>query len=213
MKRNTEHRRSNKKIIAMLSVLTVLALAVIGYSVSGTVAWLASKSESTVSTFTLGDINITLTESSSDSQPVKIIPGIDIGKDPKVTVEPNSEACWLFVKAEETNWPNFKDANGSKVSYSVAGGDNGWKALENVPGVSGVYYREVSAGDAKAGIAYNVLTGSDEHPNGVVTVSSGLTKTEVNSLAGTQPKLTFTAYAVQREGIDDAAAAWAAVEP
>ena len=53
MKRNTEHRRSNKKIIAMLSVLTVLALAVIGYSVSGTVAWLASKSESTVSTFTL----------------------------------------------------------------------------------------------------------------------------------------------------------------
>ena len=210
MKRNTEHRRSNKKIIAMLSVLTVLALAVIGYSVSGTVAWLASKSESTVSTFTLGDINITLTESSSDSQPVKIIPGIDIGKDPKVTVEPNSEACWLFVKAEETNWPNFKDENGSKVSYSVAGGDNGWKALENVPGV---YYREVSAGDAKAGIAYNVLTGSDEHLNGVVTVSSGLTKAEVNSLAGTQPKLTFTAYAVQREGIDDAAAAWAAVEP
>ena len=209
MKRNTEHRRSNKKIIAMLSVLTVLALAVIGYSVSGTVAWLASKSESTVSTFTLGDINITLTESSSDSQPVKIIPGIDIGKDPKVTVEANSEACWLFVKAEETNWPNFKDENGSKVSYSVAAGDNGWTALENVPGV---YYREVSAGDAKAGIAYNVLTGSDEHPNGVVTVSSGLTKTEVNSLAGTQPKLTFTAYAVQREGIDDAAAAWAAAE-
>lgn len=137
MKRNTEHRRSNKKIIAMLSVLTVLALAVIGYSVSGTVAWLASKSESTVSTFTIGDINITLTESSADSQPVKLIPGIDIGKDPKVAVEPNSEACWLFVKAEETNWPDFTDANGTarKVSYSVAVGDNGWKALENVPGV------------------------------------------------------------------------------
>ena len=200
MKRNTEHRRSNKKIIAMLSVLTVLALAVIGYSVSGTVAWLASKSESTVSTFT-----------SADSQPVKIIPGIDIGKDPKVTVEPNSEACWLFVKADETNWPDFTDANGTarKVSYSVAAGDNGWKALENVPGV---YYREVSAEDAKAGIVYYVLAGSAEHLNGVVTVSRELTKTEVNSLAGTQPKLTFTAYAVQREGIDDAAAAWAAAK-
>lgn len=211
MKRNTEHRRSNKKIIAMLSVLTVLALAVTGYPVSGTVAWLASKSESTVSTFTIGDINITLTESSADSQPVKIIPGIDIGKDPKVKVEPNSEACWLFVKAEETNWPDFKDANGTerKVSYSVAAGDNGWKALENVPGV---YYREVSAEDAKGGIAYYVLAGSAEHPNGVVTVSRELTKTEVNRLAGTQPKLTFTAYAVQREGIDDAAAAWAAAE-
>ena len=211
MKRNTEHRRSNKKIIAMLSVLTVLALAVTGYPVSGTVAWLASKSESTVSTFTIGDINITLTESSADSQPVKIIPGIDIGKTPKVTVKPNSEACWLFVKAEETNWPNFMDANGTarKVSYSVAAGDNGWKALENVPGV---YYREVSAENAKNGIAYYVLAGSAEHPNGVVTVSRELTKTEVNSLAGAQPKLTFTAYAVQREGIDDAAAAWAAAQ-
>ena len=154
----------------------------------------------------------TLTESSADSQPVKIIPGIDIGKTPKVMVEPNSEACWLFVKAEETNWPDFTDANGTarKVSYSVAAGDNGWKALENVPGV---YYREVSAEDAKVGIAYYVLAGSAEHPNGVVTVSRELTKTEVNSLAGTQPKLTFTAYAVQREGIDDAAAAWAAVDP
>ena len=202
MKRNTEHRRSNKKIIAMLSVLTVLALAVIGYSVSGTVAWLASKSESTVSTFTIGDINITLTESSADSQPVKIIPGIDIGKDPKVTVEPNSEACWLFVKAEETNWPDFTDANGTerKVSYSVAAGDNGWKALENVPGV---YYREVSAEDAQRGDAYDV--------NCNVTVSQMLTKAEVNSIAaGTQPRLSFTAYAVQRLGIDDAAAAWAA---
>ena len=202
MKRNTEHRRSNKKIIAMLSVLTVLALAVIGYSVSGTVAWLASKSESTVSTFTIGDINITLTESSADSQPVKIIPGIDIGKDPKVTVEPNSEACWLFVKADETNWPDFTDANGTarKVSYSVAAGDNGWKALENVPGV---YYREVSAEDAKTGVEYDV--------NGVVAVSKELTKADINSIAsGTQPQLSFTAYAVQRDGIGDAATAWAA---
>ena len=202
MKRNTEHRRSNKKIIAMLSVLTVLALAVIGYSVSGTVAWLASKSESTVSTFTIGDINITLTESSADSQPVKIIPGIDIGKTPKVMVEPNSEACWLFVKAEETNWPDFTDANGTarKVSYSVAAGDNGWKALENVPGV---YYREVSAEDAKTGVEYDV--------NGVVAVSEELTKAEINSIAsGTQPQLSFTAYAVQRDGIGDAATAWTA---
>ena len=115
------------------------------------------------------------------------------------------------MKADETNWPDFTDANGTarKVSYSVAAGDNGWKALENVPGV---YYREVSAEDAKAGIVYYVLAGSAEHLNGVVTVSRELTKTEVNSLAGTQPKLTFTAYAVQREGIDDAAAAWAAAK-
>ena len=44
-----------------------------------------------------------------------------------------------------------------------------------------------------------------------VTVSQMLTKAEVNSIAaGTQPRLSFTAYAVQRLGIDDAATAWAA---
>ena len=47
--------------------------------------------------------------------------------------------------------------------------------------------------------------------NGVVAVSKELTKAEVNSIAsGTQPQLSFTAYAVQRDGIDDAATAWAA---
>ena len=194
----------------MLSVLTVLALAVIGYSVSGTVAWLASKSESTVSTFTIGDINITLTESSADSQPVKLIPGIDIGKDPKVAVEPNSEACWLFVKAEETNWPDFTDANGTarKVSYSVAAGDNGWKALGNVPRV---YYREVSAEDAKAGIAYYVSRAALA-PEQCCHCQPGTDQDGSQQPRWTQPKLTFTAYAVQREGIDDAAAAWAAAE-
>ena len=211
MKHRANRRRmSNKKFIAILSVFVMLALTmVVGCAVDGTVAWLVSESESSVSTFTLGDINIKLT-GESESQPLKIIPGVEIKRSLKVTVEPNSEACWLFVKVEGTNWSHFPDANGTaKVSYSVAGGTNDWKALDNYPGV---YYREVSAEDAKAGIVYYVLAGSAEHLNGVVTVSRELTKTEVNSLAGTQPKLTFTAYAVQREGIDDAAAAWAAAK-
>ena len=192
-----------KAWLSALAVVLVLCCAV-----GGTLAWLTQKTDAVVNTFTVGDINITLTETERE---YKMVPGNTIDKDPTVTVQAGSEACWLFVKADETNWPDFTDANGTarKVSYSVAAGDNGWKALENVPGV---YYREVSAEDAKAGIVYYVLAGSAEHLNGVVTVSRELTKTEVNSLAGTQPKLTFTAYAVQREGIDDAAAAWAAAK-
>lgn len=193
---------SNKKFIAILSVFVMLALTmVVGCAVDGTVAWLVSESESSVSTFTLGDINIKLTKAESESQSLKIIPGVDIRRSLKVKVEPNSEACWLFVKVEETNWSRFPDANGTaKVSYSVAGGTNDWKALNDHPGV---YYREVSAENAKTGVEYDV--------NCNVTVSQMLTKAEVNSIAaGTQPRLSFTAYAVQRLGIDDAAAAWAA---
>ena len=210
MKHHRNNSKLNKKIIAILSVFIMLAVVVIGSSVSGTVAWLVSKSESTVSTFTLGDINITLKESDLGSQPIKIIPGIDIGKDPKVTVMANSEACWLFVKVEESNWPEFEEANGTrKVSYSV---NNGWNVLKNTPGV---YFREVSAEDAQKGIDYTVLAGSESCPSGVIKVSQELTKEEINSItySANQPSLTFTAYAVQRAGIDTAAAAWATVNP
>lgn len=201
MKHRANRRRmSNKKFIAILSVFVMLALTmVVGCAVDGTVAWLVSESESSVSTFTLGDININLT-GESESQPLKIIPGVKIERSLKVTVEPNSEACWLFVKVEGANWSHFPDANGTaKVSYSVDVQD-GWTALNNHPGV---YYREVSAEAAQRGDAYDV--------NCNVTVSQMLTKAEVDSIAsGTQPKLSFTAYAVQRDGIGDAATAWAA---
>lgn len=208
MKHHGNNSKLNKKIIAMLSIFIMLALVVIGRSVSGTVAWLVSKPESRVSTFTLGDINITLTESDFGSQPIKIIPGIDIKKDPKVTVMANSEACWLFVKVEERNWPDFKEKNGTrKVSYSV---NDGWIPLKNNPGV---YFREVSAEDAQKGINYTVLAGDESCSSGVIKVSQELTKAEINSISsyGNQLSLTFTAYAVQRSGIDTAAAAWATV--
>ena len=192
-------RMSNKKFIAILSVFVMLALTmVVGCAVDGTVAWLVSESESSVSTFTLGDINIKLTKAESESQSLKIIPGVDIKRSLKVTVEPNSEACWLFVKVEGTNWP-------TNVSYSVAGGPNDWAPL-SVSDYPGVYYREVSAEDAKTGMEYDV--------NGVVAVSEELTKAEVNSIAsGTQPQLSFTAYAVQRYSFEDAAKAWEAANP
>ena len=44
-----------------------------------------------------------------------------------------------------------------------------------------------------------------------VTVSNSLTKEDIANI--TQPKLTFTAYAVQKDGMDTAAAAWAAANP
>lgn len=205
MKHRANRRRmSNKKFIAILSVFVMLALTmVVGCAVDGTVAWLVSESKSSVSTFTLGDINIKLT-GESESQPLKIIPGVEIRRSLKVTVEPNSEACWLFVKVEGTNWSHFPDANGTaKVSYSVAGGTSGWTPLSSYPGV---YYREVSAEAAQRGDAYDV--------NCNVTVSQMLTKAEVDSIAsGTQPKLSFTAYAVQRYSFEDAAKAWEAANP
>lgn len=190
-----------KKTFALLLSLVL----VFGVVAGGTLAWLTQKTDSVVNTFTYGDINITLDETTGNDY--KIIPGVNIKKDPKVTVTAGSEACYLFVKVQEENWPTLTEADGTtkKVSYKIA---NGWTALEEQ---TNVYYRVVSAGEAKASVSYNVLAGDTTYPDGVVTVSENLTKTDVNGLKANQPKLTCTAYAVQKDGIADAATAWSKI--
>ena len=199
-----KHYEKRRGVSGKLFVMMLALVLVFGCAVGGTIAWLTAETDPVVNTFTYGDINITLAETTGNDY--KIIPGKDIAKNPKVTVKADSEDCWLFVKVEEKDWPTFteKDAEGNdkkKVSYEIA---SDWKALPNVPGV---YYREVSS--AKADAEFPVLKDNK------VTVSENLLKTEVSSLAtaGTQPKLTFTAYAVQKDGINSAADAWEKVKP
>ena len=184
---------SGKLVVAMLAV-TLL----IGCAIGGTVAWLTDKTTAVTNTFTYGDINITLAETTGSSY--KIIPGVDIAKDPKVTVEANSEDCWLFVKVEESG--TFVS---NKVTYSIA---DGWTKGDGTKIPANVYYREVNA--VTTDTSFYILAGDTTYRNGVVKVSENLTKTEVNSIT-TQPTLTFTAYAVQKDGIDTAADAWAKV--
>ena len=191
--------KRKKKGVSTKVFLSLLALVlVVGCAVGGTIAWLTATTEPVVNTFTYGKIKIDLAETTGTEY--KIIPGVNISKDPKVTVKADSEACWLFVKVAEKG--TFVT---DKVTYSIT---NGWTALDatNHPGV---YYREVDA--VTADTNFNVLAGDATYPNGVVTVSENLTKAEVNSVAATQPTLTFTAYAVQKDGINTAAEAWAQV--
>ncbi len=181
---------ANRRSVSSKAFAAVLALVlVLGCALGGTVAWLVAKSDPVVNTFTYGDININLEETTGSSY--KIIPGVDIAKDPKVTVKANSEACWLFVKVDEVG--TFV---ADKVTYSVA---DGWTALTGQPGV---YYREVGA--VTADTDFYVLK------DNVVKVSDTLTKEDIKDIP-TGPTLTFTAYAVQKDGIADAATAWSKI--
>ena len=185
---------ANRRSVGMKTFVAMLALVlVIGCAVGGTVAWLTAQTDSVVNTFTYGDINIDLKETTGNDY--KIIPGVDIEKDPKVIVKANSEACWLFVKVKKEG--TFVT---NKVTYFIA---DDWKKLN---GTENVYYRKVDA--ATTDLEFNVLKDNK------VTVSEKLTKAEVKNItAENQPKLTFTAYAVQKEGITDAATAWTKVNP
>ena len=178
-----------------------LALAlVVGGVVGGTVAWLTAKTDSVVNTFTVGDINIELTETWNtdkdgdgklDSWTAKMVPGNTITKDPTVTVKAGSEACWLFVKVEES--ANLNDF----ITYEMAAD---WTPL---PGVAGVYYCEVAA--TTTDTDYPVLKGN------TVTVKTDVTKDMLTAEDFTNPTLTFTAYAIQKASFATAAAAWAEV--
>ena len=70
----------------------------------------------------------------------------------------------------------------------------GWTELT---GVTGVYYREAKANDTFAVLKDNQ-----------VTVKTTVTNEMMTANGFTAPTLKFTAYAVQKEGVASAAAAW-----
>lgn len=201
-KTRAQRRRQAKirKMLLSLSMVLVISMAAVG----GTIAWLTAKTDSVVNTFTIGDVNITLTETDGTKGEIadkefKMIPGETIAKNPKVTVTTGSEPCWLFVKIEESTDPVLD----SYIEYGVL---EGWT---EVPTNTNVWYRKVET--SEMGTAMSIICDADEVAD-QVTVKSSLTKTDFENLkkAGKYPTLTFTAYAVQYDGFEDKPAdAWA----
>lgn len=194
-----KHVANRRRSVSSRAFIVLLALVlVIGCVAGGTVAWLVATSDTVTNTFTYGNINIALAETTGTNY--KIIPGTDIPKDPKVTVKGGSEACWLFVKVEKVG--DIGTSTTDPVRYAI---DTGWAQLKDKDGkdVSGVYYRLVDA--VNNDTAFNVLKDNK------IIVSGELTKETIKGYAVQQPKLTFTAYAVQQENIADAATAWSKI--
>lgn len=161
-------------------IVVAFALLLVCCVVSTTLAYLVAQTPSVENTFVIGNINIKLGETVGNE--FKLIPGSTYTKDPTVEVLPNSESCYLFVKVERTtNFNNY-------ITCNIDGGN--WSLL-NTTGTYAVYYREIGAVDAKNGVKYNVIDGN------TVTVKSTVTKADIDALGGSNPKITFTAYAVQ----------------
>lgn len=174
-----------KTLMVALAFVLVIAM-----SVAGTFAYLTAQTNDVVNTFTVGKVDIDLTETTGETY--KMIPGEKIDKNPKVTVKAGSEDSWVFVKIVES------ENLGTFIDYSVA---EGWTALENV---SGVYYREVSASEQSQ--TFSVIAGDK------VAVKTTVTVEDMTGAENNQPTLTFTAYAIQKAGFETAATAWAELQ-
>ena len=184
---------AKRKGIATKTMFMILAVVlIVGISVGGTLAWLTATTGPVTNTFTVGDINITLTEtfnydSNNDNVPdcwkAQMIPGYSYTKDPTVTVSNDSVDCYLFVKFEE---------NGGAATYlnytSTLTETNGWTQGDGTKIPANVWYREVKSTDTTR--SWNLLA------DDTVTVS-GTAVTKANMATAAQASLTYTAYASQ----------------
>ena len=166
-------------------VLLVIALVLLAVSIGATVAYLIASSNSVENTFTVGNVRITLTETSGSQY--QLIPGTEILKDPTVTVEAGSDECWLFVKVEKST---------DLEQYCEFEIQDGWTAL---PGYRDIYYRQVEKTSQPA--AFSVLKDNR------VYVKATITEEDLKIITH-YPTLSVTAYAVQSQGVATAQDAW-----
>lgn len=184
-----------KKLSVVLAFVLVVAM-----SVAGTYAYLTSQ-VSVQNTFTVGKVAITMDEADvktdgtyeTDAQnrvyanTYKLIPGHEYIKDPTIHVDADSENCWLFVKVEN----GISDIETKDKTIEAQMETNGWTA---VAGATNVYaYKQI------------VAAGADVSVFGEFTIAGN-----ANVADYADAEINVTAYAVQADGFDNAAAAWTA---
>lgn len=171
----------NKRIVWLIVSAALLLTVTVGV----TLAMLVASSNPVRNTFTVGKVEITLTETTGTEY--KLSPGVEYMKDPTVTVKANSEDCWLFVKVDKsTDFDKY-------CTYSIA---SDWTALD---GYNGVYCQKVAISAVDR--SFRVLK------NNRVRVSEDLTEEQISTIK-VKPTLTFTAYAIQSDNFSDPADAW-----
>lgn len=183
-------------------LMTVLALVlVIAMSVAGTYAYLTSQAQ-VKNTFTVGKVAITLDEAKVNEYGVvdnnaprcnaneyKLMPGHEYTKDPTVHFQAKSEASYLFVKVEN-GISAIEAAGNNTIAKQIE--DNGWTALD---GVTNVYYKQVDANTTENAIDYPIF--------GSFKIADNASTTGYDNA-----NITVTAYAIQADGMTNAADAW-----
>lgn len=187
---------AKKKIVSIALAAALAATAIVGSSL----AYFTDTEEKT-NTFTVGNVDIELTEPNWDANINKdLIPGKTIPKDPTITVEADSETAYTFMKVEVSE--DF--ANLMKAYATATGKTNpkdviaAWFTTETSPEVMEMNLKEryVILGVLSPKAAGQSVTYFDE-----VKVPAEVTQ-EMIKANGTYT-IKVTAYAIQAEGFYD----------
>lgn len=188
----------SKKLVKILA-LALSAVLLVGATIAGTVAYLTSQVQVS-NTFTSGNVAITMNEAKADlygtpadpevrveSNEYKLIPGHQYTKNTKITVDPKSETCYLFVKID-AKFASVTDVDARLVALK-------WKPI--AAGSTVYYYC------------------ADNNNGAVVEAGSSITviehfkvNTDFDPTSDNFTSANFVAYAVQSDGFGTAVDAW-----
>lgn len=193
-----------KKVTAIALAVCILAVAVIG----ATMAYFTD-TDSKTNTFTFGKVDIDLTEKSIEDKEkgVKagtvgtdggitypgVLPGLVYSKVPTVTVKRESLDAWVIITATVPTVYNWDGLFNDSIDTANFTKD------KKIVGENTVYYFYANA----AVIAENSVTPFTE-----VKINPALTQDDVKNLPTFN--VVVNAYGIQKDGFDDAKAAFAA---
>ena len=214
-------------------LLTLCAVLLVTASVLGTMAFLTSTA-SVENTFTVGSVKITLDEAkvTADGKPVegaervaensyKLMPGHTYTKDPTIHVDAASEDCFIRAKVTLTNadkWIEIaKKYADNKVENIIQGtNDNIWwvsqPAVDNEKNT--VTYTFVYKNESHTDeLGKRIWTSADSKDLVLfdkIVMPGNLTNDELKGVGDS--KITVVAEAIQADGFETEAAAWAAFD-
>ena len=188
-----------KKIFTLCLAVALTATAVVG----GTLAYFTDTDEKT-NTFTVGNVDIELTEPDWKEENAKLIPGREIAKDPTITVKPGSERAYTFMKVKLSDdfaqllkdYAEFKDMDLTDAEQQ--------KALINLWFKSAVSPKIMSVDLADNSVILGVL--SPKNPGesvkyfDAVTVPGDVDASMINQNG--RYEIDITAYGIQAEGFE-----------
>lgn len=209
--------KSKKKVLVTLLCAALLVFA----SVMGTLAYLKSTTDVANNTFSVGNVQLTLDEAKVDvyGEPIeganrvlgneyKLIPGHEYVKDPTVTVKGGSEESYIRMMVEITDFQDVKKVFGNDFlpQYFVTGWDpelwisTGNVVVTNDTAVYEFWYKDtvntLGADDKVLEPLFETIVVPDDVENEAIALLDDM---EINVVA----------HAIQADGFDDAADAWA----
>ena len=174
-----------------------------------TVAWLTSTTGEVKNIFTVGDVEITLDEAVVDVYGVdqgtrtttgntyKLIPGHSYVKDPKVYVNSISEPCYVFVEVVN-NISAIESKDTDYVTIAKQMENLGWTRID---GTDIYYYNTVvDPTAANADLTLEVFAN--------FKIADDANVSEYATTDTNKSYITIKAYAVQKDGFNDAVSAW-----